>query len=154
MYEDNCALPRHRRMRWPLIGAIALATAACATRRRDRRPSRRPWRPWRAPAGAATDDPFAPLQHGLRPNRLRADEALPRWSLQERMAHYHIPGVAIAVLRGGKVVAARGFGLREAGTSDAVDADTLFSVGSGQQGRCCDDGCASSPTDVSISIAT
>lgn len=46
------------------------------------------------------------------------------------MAHYHVPGVAIAVLKDGKVVQAAGFGVREAGTDDAIDADTLFSVGS------------------------
>lgn len=81
-------------------------------------------------APARSDDPLAPLQHGLRLNRLKAGEALPGWSLAERMAHHKVPGVAIAVLRNGEVVAARGYGLREAGTADAVDADTLFSVGS------------------------
>lgn len=83
-----------------------------------------------ARAPAKSDDPLAPLQHGLRFNRMKAGEALPGWSLQERMAHHKVPGVAIAVLRNGEVVAARGYGLREAGTADAVDADTLFSVGS------------------------
>ncbi|WP_313915204.1 serine hydrolase domain-containing protein [Tahibacter sp.] len=81
-------------------------------------------------AAATSDDPLAPLQRGLRLNRLKAGEALPGWSLAERMAHHKVPGVAIAVLRNGEVVAARGYGLREAGTTDAVDADTLFSVGS------------------------
>ncbi len=46
------------------------------------------------------------------------------------MAYYHVPGVAIAVLKDGKVVQAAGFGVREAGTQEAVNADTLFSVGS------------------------
>lgn len=72
----------------------------------------------------------AALQHGLRPGVLKPGEALPRWSLQERMAHYKVPGVAVAVLKNGEVVYAAGFGVREAGTPDAVDADTLFSVGS------------------------
>jgi CubicO group peptidase (beta-lactamase class C family) len=74
--------------------------------------------------------PLSALQHGLRPTVLKAGEPLPAWSLPERMAHHHVPGVAIAVLRGGEVVDAVGFGVREAGTHDAVDADTLFSVGS------------------------
>jgi CubicO group peptidase (beta-lactamase class C family) len=72
----------------------------------------------------------AALQHGLRPTVLKAGETLPGWSLAERMAHHHVPGVAIAVLKDGKVVHAVGYGVREAGTRDAVDADTLFSVGS------------------------
>ncbi|WP_342376190.1 beta-lactamase family protein [Myxococcus stipitatus] len=70
------------------------------------------------------------LEKGLRPSMLKVDEPLPGWSLKQRMEHYHVPGVAIAVLQDGKVIHAAGFGLREAGTKDAVDADTLFSVGS------------------------
>ncbi|HSX61788.1 MAG TPA: serine hydrolase domain-containing protein [Tahibacter sp.] len=109
--------------RWSLALAAALLTAACATA--PRLQSAPP--PRATPSGDAV---LASLQHGLRPSRLGAGEALPRWSLQERMAHYNVPGVAIALLRDGEVVAARGYGLREAGTQDAVDGDTLFSVGS------------------------
>lgn len=70
------------------------------------------------------------LQHGLRPSVLKTGEPVPAWSLQERMAHYRVPGVAIAVVRNGDVVYTAGFGVREAGTQERVDADTLFSVGS------------------------
>lgn len=41
-----------------------------------------------------------------------------------------IPGVAIAVVRGDSVVHARGYGLREAGGSGPVDAETVFAIGS------------------------
>jgi CubicO group peptidase (beta-lactamase class C family) len=70
------------------------------------------------------------LTAGLRPSVVPASDPLPRWSLQARMAHYHVPGVAIAVLRDGKLVHSAGYGLRQAGSRDAVNADTLFSVGS------------------------
>lgn len=70
------------------------------------------------------------LTAGLRPSVVPASDPLPRWSLQARMAHYHVPGVAIAVLRDGKLVHSAGYGLRRAGSRDAVNADTLFSVGS------------------------
>lgn len=86
-----------------------------------------------APAQAATADSsevLAALAHGLRPTVLKAGEPLPRWSLAERMAFHHVPGVAIAVLKEGRVVQAVGFGVREAGTHEAVDGNTLFSVGS------------------------
>ncbi|MFP2925524.1 serine hydrolase domain-containing protein [Pyxidicoccus sp. 3LG] len=73
---------------------------------------------------------LAALEHGLRPSTLEVGQPLPAWSLKERMAHHHVPGVAIAIIKDGKVVQAAGFGVREAGTQDAVDADTLFSVGS------------------------
>lgn len=70
------------------------------------------------------------LARGLRPTVLAIGESLPHWSLQARMVHHRIPGVAIAVLRDGNVVHSAGYGLLEAGTNAAVDADTLFSVGS------------------------
>ncbi len=70
------------------------------------------------------------LGNGLRPTVLQPGAALPRWSLQARMGQHHVPGVAIAVLRDGKLVHSTGYGTREAGTASAVDADTLFSVGS------------------------
>lgn len=75
-------------------------------------------------------DPLVALQHGLRPNVLPVDAPLPRWSLDARMRHHHVPGVAIAIVRDGRVVAARGYGVRSAGASAPVDADTVFSVGS------------------------
>src|SRR5688572_2788844 len=70
--------------------------------------------------------PAGDFEHALRPELLRADQAPPRWSLRKRMAHYGVPGVAVAILRDGKVVHAAGYGVREAGTNDRVDADTLF----------------------------
>ena len=83
------------------------------------------------PALAAEDMAVnAALATGLRPALLPADAALPHWSLPQRMAHHHVPGVAIAVVRGGRQVHSAGYGTREAGTHDAVDGDTLFSVGS------------------------
>jgi CubicO group peptidase (beta-lactamase class C family) len=83
-----------------------------------------------AAANSGDSGVLAALGHGLRPTVIPAGEALPGWSLEERLAHYHVPGVAIAVLRGGEVVEVAGYGLREAGGHDAVDGDTLFSVGS------------------------
>ncbi|HEL5026606.1 TPA: beta-lactamase family protein [Stenotrophomonas maltophilia] len=70
------------------------------------------------------------MAHGLRPSTAQLGAALPQWSIEERLAHYKVPGAAVAVIRDGKVVYAAGYGLRQAGTHDAVDADTVFSVGS------------------------
>lgn len=77
-----------------------------------------------------SDAPLSALEKGLRPAVLRAGQAHPGWSLQERMAHHRVPGVAIALVRNGRIVQAAGFGVRRAGSDLAVDADTLFSVGS------------------------
>lgn len=41
-----------------------------------------------------------------------------------------VPGVAIAVVRDGKVVYAKGFGVRKIGTHEKVDADTVFQLAS------------------------
>lgn len=82
------------------------------------------------PGWAANSDPLAALDHGLRPNVIVAGQTAPGWSLAERMAHHKVPGVAIALLRNGEVVRAVGYGVREAGSQDKVDGDTLFSVGS------------------------
>jgi CubicO group peptidase (beta-lactamase class C family) len=43
---------------------------------------------------------------------------------------FGIPGVALGLIQNGKVVFAGGFGVREAGRTDPVDADTLFNVAS------------------------
>ena len=69
-------------------------------------------------------------ENNLRPAIVETGQPIPHWSLEERMAYYHIPGVAVAVLRHGKVWQVKGYGLREAGTNDKVDGDTLFSAGS------------------------
>ena len=46
------------------------------------------------------------------------------------MKLFDVPGIAIAVVKDGKVVAARGFGVRKLGSPDKVDAKTLFEVAS------------------------
>ncbi len=50
----------------------------------------------------------------------------PRWTLKERMANYHIPGIGIAVAEDGEVAWAAGYGSAEAGTDKTVDTETLF----------------------------
>jgi CubicO group peptidase (beta-lactamase class C family) len=53
-----------------------------------------------------------------------------RTTLQDRMAHYRVPGISIAVISEDRVEWTRGYGLREAGQPGLVTADTLFQVGS------------------------
>jgi CubicO group peptidase (beta-lactamase class C family) len=52
------------------------------------------------------------------------------WSLQERMKHYKIPGVSIAVIKDFKVEWARGYGVKDLETSEPVTSETLFQAGS------------------------
>ncbi|MGB3460385.1 MAG: serine hydrolase [Rhodanobacter lindaniclasticus] len=50
------------------------------------------------------------------------------------MAHtlktFEVPGIAVAIVRNGKVVMERGFGVKELGKPDQVDAHTLFAIAS------------------------
>lgn len=43
---------------------------------------------------------------------------------------WQIPGAAILVVKNGKVVVAKGYGVKEIGTNDKVDENTLFMIGS------------------------
>ena len=52
--------------------------------------------------------------NGLRP-RVEVEGAPIRWSLAERMAAYRVPAVSIAIIDGGRVVWAQGFGVTEVG---------------------------------------
>ncbi len=51
-------------------------------------------------------------------------------NLEERRAELHIPGMAIAVIRDGEVILARGFGLADLEQGRPADAETLFAIGS------------------------
>lgn len=50
---------------------------------------------------------------------------VPEW-----MKKSHVPGVSVALIRNGKTVWTRGFGLKKAGTSEAVDGKTVFEAAS------------------------
>ncbi len=70
------------------------------------------------------------IERGLRPAIRKGGEKPIRWTIEERMAHYGVPGVSIALIESGRIAWAKGYGVREAGTKDAVDTQTVFSVGS------------------------
>src|SRR6185437_5602641 len=70
-----------------------------------------------APACFAADPP---------PPELTAMDAY----ILKSMVDWKVPGLAIAVVKDDRLVWARGFGLRKLGSPQAVDADTLFAIGS------------------------
>src|SRR3546814_511057 len=70
------------------------------------------------------------FETGLRPGVHVHGQPQVRWTLAERMAHYKVPGVSIAVIRDGRIAWARGYGVLQAGKPERVDTATLFSVGS------------------------
>ena len=63
---------------------------------------------------------------GLRPPIAIKGQPPVRWTLAEEMAQSHVPGISIAVIDNGQIDWARGFGVKEAGTTDPVTTSTLF----------------------------
>lgn len=85
------------------------------------------------PTSAAQESHITNVLRGLRPFVEITGRPPVRWTLEERMAHHHVPGVSIAVIEGGRIAWARGFGVKTAGSADPKDAvtpDTLFQAGS------------------------
>jgi CubicO group peptidase (beta-lactamase class C family) len=89
-----------------VIEAIALGTSA-------------------APAAA---DRIADVESGLRPDIAFSDD--PTWTLEERMAHYGVPGVQIAVIDDFEVAWFKSYGLADREEARPVEATTLFQAGS------------------------
>lgn len=80
-------------------------------------------------ANASAGSPSSAIELGLRRTiaiQGREDERFP---LGDRMAHYRVPGVSIAVVDNCRIVDARGFG-RSAVESGIVTRKTLFQAGS------------------------
>jgi len=50
--------------------------------------------------------------------------------LADQMKRYGTPGISVAVIRGGKIAWARGFGVQEAGSSKPVNRETVFQAAS------------------------
>lgn len=50
--------------------------------------------------------------------------------LEQERERQHVPGMAVAVVRGDRIIFSRGFGLRDLTTREAVTPETLFAIGS------------------------
>jgi CubicO group peptidase (beta-lactamase class C family) len=76
-----------------------------------------------APATAPASVSAASGAASLRLDHLDAD-------VERVMKLFDVPGIAIAVVKDGQVLAARGFGVRKLGAPEKVDGKTLFEVAS------------------------
>jgi len=65
-------------------------------------------------------------QPSLPPELLAEFEAY----IEETREFLNVPGAAVAIVQGGEIVYAQGFGIKEIGSNDPVTADTVFSIGS------------------------
>jgi CubicO group peptidase (beta-lactamase class C family) len=84
----------------------------------------------RVPASSAPDPLITKVETGLSGRVHVVGEPIDAWSLSDRMAFYKVPGVSIAVLKDGKIIWAKGYGVLEGGKETPVDADTIFQAAS------------------------
>jgi CubicO group peptidase (beta-lactamase class C family) len=80
--------------------------------------------------GARPDPRIDRVLRGLQPALVIAGEPAAHWPLADRMQYYHVPGVSIAVIDSGRIAWTRAVGVKEAGGSDSVNAETVFQAGS------------------------
>src|SRR3974390_3152083 len=50
--------------------------------------------------------------------------------IEKARAEWQVPGLAVAVVKDGRVVLAKGYGVKQLGGREQVDADTLFAIAS------------------------
>jgi len=70
------------------------------------------------------------IQNGLLPSATIQGKPLPRMMLENRMRHYHVPGVSIAFFDHGKVIWTQAYGVADVRTGRPVTPETLFQAGS------------------------
>lgn len=76
------------------------------------------------------DTRIVEIESGLRDFTERRDLSSRMWTPQERMAANNVPGMAVVVIDDGEIILSKGYGILSAGGAEAVDEDTVFSVGS------------------------
>jgi CubicO group peptidase (beta-lactamase class C family) len=105
----------------PFLAACALVYQLQSTTARLRAES---------PVSAAVSARLERVENGLLPGVRVKGRPPHRMTLADRMRHYGAPGVSIAVINGGRIDWARGYGFRESGSSEPVTPTTLFQAGS------------------------
>jgi CubicO group peptidase (beta-lactamase class C family) len=70
------------------------------------------------------------IENGLIKHIQIKGDSVHRFNIQERMDHYKVPGVSIAVVENGKIRWAKGYGYANTETGTKVDVNTLFQAGS------------------------
>ena len=72
---------------------------------------------------------IARVERGLLPAIIIKDQPT-AMTIADRLKHYKVPGVSVAVINDGKIEWAKGYGVTEAGGSAPVTAETLFQAAS------------------------
>ena len=81
------------------------------------------------PASGGEDNPAVrQFDNALRRSTAVQGEVRSTYTMAERMEHYRVPGVSVAVIEGCRIIDARGFGRSPSGA--AIDPHTMFQAGS------------------------
>jgi CubicO group peptidase (beta-lactamase class C family) len=75
-------------------------------------------------------DPLSAIENCLRIVAYPDGCELRNYTLAELMEYYSAPGLSVAIIGNGELVGARGYGVCESGSPDAVTEKTLFQAGS------------------------
>lgn len=70
------------------------------------------------------------IENGLLPSILVKGDSIKHFNIFDRMEHYKIPGVSIAIVENGKIKWAKGYGIANTNDSSKVDINTIFQAGS------------------------
>lgn len=70
------------------------------------------------------------IENGLLPSILVKGDSEKSFNLVERMEHYNVPGISIAIVENGKIKWAKGYGIANTKDSSDVNTNTLFQAGS------------------------
>jgi len=70
------------------------------------------------------------IENSLMKNIQIKGDSVQKMNIYERMEHYNVPGVSIAVVENGRVKWAKGYGYANTKDSTVVDTETLFQAGS------------------------
>lgn len=76
----------------------------------------------------STDDLIKKVEASLLPAVYFEGDSL--WTIEERMKHYGVPGVSIAVIRDNKIEWIKGYGITDKESKTPVTSQTLFQAGS------------------------
>ena len=79
-------------------------------------------------ASKTEESPSAEVEQSLLPSTIIAGE--PGYVLVDRMEHYRVPGVSIAVIEDGKILWANQYGVTDVRDPEPVTDTTMFNVGS------------------------
>ncbi len=73
---------------------------------------------------------IATIENGLGPAFQKKGDSQGSWSIEDRMKHYRVPGVSVAVVKDGEIRWAKGYGIANTRTKAPVETETLFQAGS------------------------